>query len=153
VGRGLQGVDEQEYRLRERIRAMLDGHNRARRALDDRLRRFDVRPRLATAARRLEAADTRAAQNMRLRLDTLARRLESAAPRAVPAMRLSLARRGSRLEQLSAHLSQLSPLRILERGYAIVSTPSGILKDAAAAPPGTPIHVRLAHGELDASVK
>jgi exodeoxyribonuclease VII large subunit len=131
VGRGLQRVDEQEYRLREAIRRALDTRHRTRRALDDRVRRFDVRPRLAAAARRLEAAGTRAQQTIRL----------------------GLARRRSRLEQLSAKLSQLSPLRILERGYAIVSNPSGILKDAAAAPAGSRIHVRLAHGELDASVE
>ena len=131
VGRGLQRVDEQEYRLRERMRLAIDTRNRARRALDDRLRRFDVRPRLAAAARRLEAADTRAAGTIRLRLG----------------------RHRSRLDQLAAKLSQLSPLRILERGYAIVSNQSGILKDPAAAPAGSRIHVRLAHGELDASVE
>ena len=131
VGRGLQRVDEQEYRLRERMRLAIDTRNRARRALDDRLRRFDVRPRLAAAARRLEAADTRAAGTIRLRLG----------------------RHRSRLDQLAAKLSQLSPLRILERGYAIVSNQSGILKDPAAAPAGARIHVRLAHGELDASVE
>src|ERR1019366_5909379 len=85
VGRGLQRVDEQEYRLRERVRLALETRHRARRALDDRLRRFDVRPRLAAAARRLEAADTRAAETIRLRLG----------------------RHRSRLEQLSAKLSQL----------------------------------------------
>jgi exodeoxyribonuclease VII large subunit len=130
VGRGLQRVDEQEYRLRERVRAVLEARARARRALADRLRRFDIRPRLAAAARRLGAADTCAAHAIRQRL----------------------AGRRGRFERLAAQLSQLSPLRILERGYAIVSTPAGILKDAAAAPPGTRIHVRLAHGELDASV-
>jgi exodeoxyribonuclease VII large subunit len=153
VGRGLQRVDEQEYRLRDRVRAMLDAHHRAHRALDVRLRQFDVRPRLAAAARRLEAADTRTAQTIRLRLAAAARRLEAAGTRAAPAIRMSLARHRSRLDQLSAHLSQLSPLRILERGYAIVSNPSGILKDAAAAPSGSRIHVRLAQGELDASVE
>jgi exodeoxyribonuclease VII large subunit len=131
IGRGLQRIDEQEYRLRERMRAALEARGRARRALDDRLRRFDVRPRLARAARRLEAADTRAAQTIRWRL----------------------AHRRSRLDQLAAKLSQLNPRRILERGYAIVSHHSGILKDAAAAPPGSRIHVRLAQGELDARVE
>jgi exodeoxyribonuclease VII large subunit len=131
VGRGLQRVDEQEYRLRERIRAALENRSRARRVWDDRLRRFDVRPRLAAAARRLQSADTRAAQTIWLRL----------------------ARRRSRLDQLSAKLSQLSPLLILERGYAIVSNSSGILKDTAAAPSGSRIHVQLAHGELDAKVE
>jgi exodeoxyribonuclease VII large subunit len=131
VGRGLQRVDEQEYRLRERVRVAIESRQRARRTLDERLRHFDMRPRLATAARRLQAADTRAAQTIRLRIS----------------------RHRSRLEQLAAKLSQLSPLAILERGYAIVSNRSGILKDAAEAPAGSRIHVRLAHGELDAKVE
>ena len=131
VGRGLQRIDEQEYRLRDRVRLAIDARERARRGLDERLRRFDVRPRLAFAARRLEAADARAIQTMRL----------------------GMVRRRSRLDQLSAKLSQLSPLRILERGYAIVSNQSGILKDAGAAPSGSRIHVRLANGALDAQVE
>jgi exodeoxyribonuclease VII large subunit len=56
-------------------------------------------------------------------------------------------------ERFSAKLSALSPLRILERGYAIVSNQTGILSDAAAAPPDSRIHVRLARGELDATVQ
>ncbi len=130
VGRGLQRVDEQEYRLRERVRTAIDARQRTRRALDERLRHFDMRPRLAAAARRLQAVDVHAAHLIRVRI----------------------AQRRSRLEQLSAKLSQLSPLTILERGYAIVSNPSGILKDPADAPPGSRIHVRLARGELDAQV-
>ena len=130
VGRGLQRIDEQEFRLRERIRAVVDHRESIRRALETRLRRFDMRPRLAADRRRLDAAESLAIQSMRGHL----------------------ARRRSRLEQLSAKLSQLSPMRILERGYAIVSNREGILKDAAAAPPGSTIHVRLAKGELDASV-
>ena len=89
-----------------------------------------MRPRLADDRRRMEANHTAAVQTMLTRL----------------------ARRRNAVEQLSAKLSQLSPLRILERGYAIVSNPSGIVKDAAAAPPGSAIHVRLANGELDAKV-
>lgn len=131
VGRNLQRIDEQEYRMRERIRVAIDTRERARRALEIRVRRFDVRPRLAADRRRLEAAHTAALQTMQTRL----------------------ARRRSRLEQVAAKLSQLSPLRILERGYAIVSNDAGIVKDAASAPPGSAVHVRLAKGELDAVVK
>ena len=68
-------------------------------------------------------------------------------------VRLRLARSRGALDRLTGQLSTLSPLRILERGYAIVSGDSGILKDAAAAPPDSPIHVRLAKGELDAVVR
>jgi exodeoxyribonuclease VII large subunit len=131
VGRHLQRIDEQEYRMRERIRVAVDGRERSRRALEIRLRRFDIRPRLAADRRRMEAAHGAALQTMRARL----------------------VRRRSRLEQLAAKLSQLSPLRILERGYAIVSNDRGIVKDAAEAPAGSGIHVRLAKGELDAVVK
>ena len=130
VGRGLQRIDEQEYRMRERMRAAIGARERARRGLEIRLRRFDMRPRLAANRRRLEAAQTSVIEIVRRRL----------------------ARRRSTLDQLSAKLSQLSPLRILERGYAIVSNPGGIVKDAEAAPAGSGIHVRLAKGELDAKV-
>jgi len=131
VGRALQRIDEQEYGMRERIRAALDGRERARRGLELRLQRFDVRPRLASGRRRMESAHGAALQAMRLRL----------------------ARRRSKLDQLAAQLSQLSPLRILERGYAIVSNQTGVLKDPADAPPASAIHVRLAKGELDAMVE
>ena len=130
IGRGLQRVDEQEYRLRERLRATLDARERARRALEVRLQRFDMRPRLAAGWRRLDAAQSVSAESIRRRL----------------------ARRRSAVDQLAARLDALSPLKVLDRGYAIVSNRSGILKDAAAAPPASRIHVRLAKGALDAKV-
>jgi exodeoxyribonuclease VII large subunit len=131
IGRGQQRIDEQGFRMRERLRAAIDQRERARRALDLRLRRFDMRPRLAADRRRMEASHAA----------------------ALISIRAQLARRRSRWEQLAAKLSQLSPLRILERGYAIVSHEAGILKEANAAPAGSRIHVRLARGELDATVR
>jgi len=131
IGRGLQRVDEQEYRLRERLRMALDSRERVRRALEVRLRHFDMRPRLAAGWRRLEAAQSLSAESIRR----------------------GLARRRSAFDQLAARLGALSPLKVLERGYAIVSNQSGIVKDASAAPPASRIHVRLAQGELDASVE
>jgi len=130
VGRGLQRIDEQEFRLRERIRAATDTRDRARRGLETRLKRFDMRLRLAAGQRRLEAATATAGQTIRM----------------------NLTRRRGRLDQLAAKLSQLSPLRILERGYAIVSNHAGVVKDSAEAPAASQIHVRLANGELDAIV-
>jgi exodeoxyribonuclease VII large subunit len=131
IGRGLQRVDEMEHRARDLVRGGFTGRERARRALDARLRRFDMRPRLAGDRRRMESAQTNLAQMIRERL----------------------ARRRNALEQIAAKLSQLSPLLILERGYAIVSNATGIVKDAAQAPGDSRIHVRLARGELDATVQ
>ena len=66
---------------------------------------------------------------------------------------LELERRQARLDSLSAQLTQLSPLRILERGYAIVQDEAGrVVKDAAAAPPGIEVGIRLATGRLRARV-
>jgi exodeoxyribonuclease VII large subunit len=131
IGRNLQRIDEIEYGMRERLRTSFAERERSRRALESRLRRFDIRPRLAADRRRLDAAHTAALMAIRARLE----------------------RRRRAWEQLAAKLSQLSPLRILERGYAIVRSQNRILKDAAEAPGGTHIHVRLAKGELEATVE
>jgi exodeoxyribonuclease VII large subunit len=132
VGRRLQRVDEQEYRLREHMRAIIDAGNRTHRTLESRLRAYDPRPRFARDRRRLEAALATISQGARL----------------------DLARRAGRAEALEAKLSQLSPLRILDRGYAIVTNESGaIVKDSHAAPVDTGVHIRLAQGSLDATVR
>jgi exodeoxyribonuclease VII large subunit len=130
VGRNLQRIDELEYRMRDRVRAGVEALERTRRGLEARLARFDVRPRLAADRRRFETARATAVESMRMRL----------------------ARRRATFEQVSTKLGQLSPLRILERGYAIVSNESGIVKDPAAAPPESRIQVRLAKGGLKAIV-
>jgi exodeoxyribonuclease VII large subunit len=130
IGRAQQRIDEQTFRLKEIARAAIERRERSRRLLEARLARFDMRPRLAADRRRLDAAHALAIQLARTRL----------------------ARDRAALERLTAHLTQLSPLKILERGYAIVSNEQGIVKDAASAPAGSEIHVRLGKGELDARV-
>lgn len=130
VGRNLQRVDEQEFRLREMVRASIEARERTRRGLETRVRRFDMRPRLAADRRRLDTAMVSAAERMRL----------------------LLTERRRRMEQLAAKLSQLSPLLVLQRGYAIVSNARGVVTNAADAPGGSQIHVRLSKGDLHATV-
>jgi exodeoxyribonuclease VII large subunit len=131
MGRQAQRVDELEFRLRDLLRTLLERHARAQRSLAARLNYFDLRPRFAADRRRLDQAHAAAAQSLRWHL----------------------ARRRGAVAQLSAKLSQLSPLLILDRGYAIVTNPSGdIVKDSTAAPPASTIRVRLAKGRLDATV-
>jgi len=65
-----------------------------------------------------------------------------------------LADRNNRLSQLQALLRERSPLVILGRGYSITRDAAGrILRDATAVPVGAEISVRLAQGELDATVR
>ena len=131
IGRNAQRIDEIEFRLRDLMRTRLERQARAQRALAARLRFFDLRPRFAADRRRLDQAHAA----------------------ALNSLRWQLARRRAAVEQLSAKLSQLSPLLILDRGYAIVTNESGaIVKDSAAAPPASNIQVRLAKGRLDATV-
>jgi exodeoxyribonuclease VII large subunit len=131
IGRRLQRIDELQNRLREHMRLALEDRSRAVQALVAHLRYYDPRPRLGRDRNRHEASRALLVQ----------------------AMRLQLARRRARLEWLGAKLSQLSPLTILNRGYAIVTEESGhILMDAASAPPGSGIGVRLSRGRLRAEV-
>ncbi len=131
VGRRLQRVDEQEYLLREHVRSVIEAGHRGHRLLESRLRYYDPRPRFARDRRRLERAQASISQ----------------------AMRLDLARRANRAQALAAKLSQLSPLRILDRGYAIVTNDTGeIVKASQQAPVESAIQVRLAQGSLGARV-
>ena len=131
IGRRMQRIDELDYRLRERLRGSIEDRRRRCRALETRLRYFDLRPRLAADRRRLDAAESRVAQVIHLRL----------------------AARRNALGELRAKLSQLSPLAILSRGYAIVTTEDGrIVKRSAEAPPGSAVSIRLGEGKLHAEV-
>jgi exodeoxyribonuclease VII large subunit len=54
---------------------------------------------------------------------------------------------------LQTALESLSPLAILDRGYALVFDSQGkLLKDSAKVNPGDEISARLAHGQIHASV-
>ena len=127
-----QRVDEFEFRLRDAVRRRLEAARR-RWGEDDRaLRRKDLRLRLAELQRRLQAH--RAA--------------------LAAAMRSRLSRARARLDPLAAALEQISPLRVLERGYAIVQDPAGkVIRRAEEAPVGSALRVRLHRGRLGVTVR
>lgn len=131
IGRLAQRVDELEFRLRDRISSRASAGRKRLEELTARLRSLDLRLRFAAARRRLENADLAALQLIRLRVT----------------------RAHGRLDPLQAHLTQLSPLKILDRGYAIVTNDTGrIVKEPAEAPLGSEIQVRLASGKIAAEV-
>ncbi|HUO27078.1 MAG TPA: exodeoxyribonuclease VII large subunit [Candidatus Aquilonibacter sp.] len=69
------------------------------------------------------------------------------------AMRHSLLQQRVRVERMATALQALSPLAILERGYALVFDAEGhLVKDAAAVSAGDEIRARVARGEIDAMV-
>jgi len=130
IGRQIQRVDELDYRLRERWRGLSSTHLRALDSTAGRLAQLDIRLKFAANRRKLESSSGAVTQSIRLRLG---RAREQLAP-------------------LEAHLKQLSPLTILERGYAIVERGSKIVKSPQDAPAGSEVKIRLARGGLDARV-
>ena len=105
------------------------------------------RRRLELAAIRVRHHDLRRLfQGMQKSLQTIYAQL----PRS---MRSVLFSRRARWEQLSARLDSLSPLKILERGYAVVFDPQGKpLVDSSQVAVGDDVKVRLAKGELGARI-
>jgi len=108
--------------------------------------RFDDRHARAHEALRAHAPWERL-RTRRLRLEAAWRALEGAARRATE-------RRLPRLRAGAARLDALSPLAVLGRGYAIVRRPAdgSIVRRASEVAPGDALRVRLASGELDATV-
>lgn len=102
--------------------------------LRDRLRRI----RLLHPRQRLERG--------RVRLDELDERLAVAMSRAVAARR-------DRVGGAARHLDALSPLRVLVRGYAIVTKDGEAVRDAAALAPGELVGMRFASGRATARVE
>jgi exodeoxyribonuclease VII large subunit len=126
-----QRLDDLTFRAESALNRNLNARTSRLAQLETRLRRQHVSLRLAAANRRL---------------DSLQQRLRSA--RTTP-----FTDANRRLNHAASQLQALSPLRVLERGYALVYGPNGnLLRDATEAPEGTPITARLANGRLRAKV-
>jgi len=131
LSRREQRVDELEFRGEAAIARAVRSHGARLARLVTRLQRQNVALRVAENHRRLD----------RLRL-----RIESAGG-IVAAGRLQ------RVETLMSRLEALSPLRVLERGYALVYSSDGrLLRSAAGVDADETIVARLAEGSLRARV-
>jgi exodeoxyribonuclease VII large subunit len=126
-----QKLDDLTYRI-----------ERAERQLLERMRRrWEV---LSAAVRH---------NDLRLVLSSMRRQLETASSALATVMRNQLLQNKVRMERMTTALESLSPLAILERGYALVFDSSGqLLKDVRRVEPGQEISARLARGELQAQV-
>jgi exodeoxyribonuclease VII large subunit len=129
--RRAQHLDDLTDRAETTLLRTLRHHHARLAQLETRLRRQNASLRLA---------------NDRHRFQTLQQRLRAA--RTLP-----LQQAHTRLNRATARLQALSPLRVLERGYALVYGPDGsLLRNATEAPAGTAITAQLAKGRLAAKV-
>jgi exodeoxyribonuclease VII large subunit len=126
IGRRMQRIDELEYELRDQVRDELDQRKKALERIRTGLNQLDVRLKFAAAHRRIESSNAKILQSIRLRV---------------------IGARG-KLSFLDGHMAQLSPLKILDRGYAIVEKDGKIVKAPSDAPVDSEVKIRIAKGHL-----
>jgi exodeoxyribonuclease VII large subunit len=132
LGRRQQRVDELLYRMETAERRVIEQQRRRWETAAGAIRHYDVRRRLAAMREQLESRTAALGASFR----TL------------------LMRRRGRLEQLAGELGALSPVAILERGYALVFDSSGnLVKDSEQVQAGEEIRARVARGEIKAVIK
>jgi exodeoxyribonuclease VII large subunit len=112
-----------------------------------------VRGTLEHEARTLDRTAERLRAAPRLVLERHGLRVERAHERLRQAPALAVERKRAALESTAGRLQVLSPLKTLQRGYAIVRTESGIVTAAAEVGGGDRIDVRVADGSFGARVE
>ncbi len=131
IHRRQQKLDEQRYRLEKAERQLLDRCHRRCETVAATVRHYDARRQLASVRQQLEAQVANLSSVIRKHL---------------------LQNRGT-LERETASLEALSPVAILNRGYALVFDAQGqLLKDASRVKAGEEVSARLARGRVRASV-
>ncbi|HZW79316.1 MAG TPA: exodeoxyribonuclease VII large subunit [Candidatus Deferrimicrobiaceae bacterium] len=126
-----QRLDDLTYRLERGERQTLDRLRRRWETVSATVRHYDLRRVLAAIRSELEAGTSA----------------------MTAAMRNQLLQNKVRLERMGRALETLSPLAVLQRGYALIFDAAGhLVKDAAQMNPGDSIRARLARGEIRAAV-
>ncbi len=137
----------------DRITDLIHQHQQK---LDDLVHRLELAERLLLeqARRRWEAASSAVRHyDLRLVLSGMRRELVTMTSALASVMRNVLLQYRVKSERLETALASLSPLAILDRGYALVFGSDGqLLKDTRSVKIGDEITARLAHGEIRAAV-
>jgi exodeoxyribonuclease VII large subunit len=130
------------------LSVVVAGLDRARTALAR-----GVRITLARDRQSLDHALVRLRAAPRLALERESRRVEVVRDRLRRAPALAVERKRGALESCAARLRLLSPMKTLERGYAIVRTDSKVVRTSADVEPGVRVEVSLAEGGFGARVE
>ena len=136
--------------------SMMDGIRRGQQRLDEKRFRLEKAERLLLERchRRLETASAAVRHyDARRRLVAIRQQMESLAANLAAATRARLLAGRAMLDRRTASLEALSPLAILNRGYALVFDANGQLAtDAERLAPGDEVSARLARGLVHARV-
>lgn len=133
--------------LRTRIQRMAERVRTTQRLLIDPRRRIeDAILRCDDLVERLERAIFDSIDKTQMLVEMTEERLETRLRRRLEATKAKFVR-------VAAMLDGLSPLRVLDRGYALVTLQNRALTDSSNAKPGDTLSIRLAKGEVEATVK
>jgi exodeoxyribonuclease VII large subunit len=109
---------------------------------------------VAVVRRQVQELGGRLARSLGRRAELLEERLARAGDRLEAAMEQRLGSAESRADRLGAELDALSPLRVLERGYAVARGPDGrVLRRRADFVPGNDFSLRVADGVVPSQVR
>lgn len=141
-----QVFDEVRARMRSARTGTDSATHRLQLAMNRQMRQSQAR--METVQFRLSPA------RAQTRLANMRRRLESAYNGCASLMDSHLEEARTRFGLAATSLDALSPLAVLQRGYAIAQDGAGkLLRDARSLSTGDPLSVRLAKGSLDARVE
>jgi exodeoxyribonuclease VII large subunit len=114
-----------------------------------------LKARLETSRRRFTAAHLRIARfDFRAKIAALRRRFEKLGNELGACVERLLRLKRERWQRLALQLQERSPLKVLERGYAIATDAAGVvLRDADQVGVGDGVRVQLRRGRLNTEVK
>jgi exodeoxyribonuclease VII large subunit len=151
MDRARQDIDRVTMALHARGERSLSATRGHLQRLQERLAGLHPRARLLANKNALSSLERRlAAANPGGRVARARRDLDALVARRDATMQRFLDARRAALGQIGAQMAALSPLAVLDRGYAMVSKDGAIVRDAVAI--GERLHVRLAKGEFDVEV-
>ncbi|HKV27858.1 MAG TPA: exodeoxyribonuclease VII large subunit [Candidatus Acidoferrales bacterium] len=177
VRRSRQRLDDMNAALAAGLRGRLDGVQQRMRMASARMGLFDLRGRVGVTRIRVErrSGELRAALDravtrkrrryaavqvriasldLRAHVSQLRRKLERDASELTAHARRYLVATRRKLEAATVRLEERSPFQLLERGYAIAYDANGrVLRSAEQVAAGDDIAVRLARGEIAATVR
>lgn len=140
--------------------------NLRRHLIDPRKRLTDLAQRNDECFSRLEHSTLRYFETKKMRIEILRRRLTNPQElvkslslkaqrhdeRLIQRMNHRLEQRRARLQSAVHLLDSLSPLKVVERGYAMVTINGAVVRSIGAVETGDSVKIRLADGELTATV-
>ncbi|MRT19068.1 exodeoxyribonuclease VII large subunit [Comamonas sp. CAH-2] len=147
----LEGLAQVQQRLQDAVLRHIDRQGQRLDAATQRLGRPSQH--MAQQRLRLSQLGQRMRYGMLMKVQRQAQSYQALEADFSQKTQRQLQRHRQRLEQLGLRLELLNPQRVLERGYSVLTTPSGqVVSRVGQAPVGAALKALLADGSLDVTV-